>query len=303
MRGVRFAPSPTGRFHIGNLRTAWVSHRLARTLGEPWVVRCEDIDTPRVVPGAREKQLEDLAALGLVPDEVVLQSGRHQRHRELFEKAASDSVIYPCSCSRREVQQALAQAASAPHDSVPAYNGACRGGLQRPAAADASLAWRFRGADPSGSGDFIVARSTSSREGFAPAYHWACAIDDFDGRYAWIVRASDLKEATPQQREIQRWLARDAGVPFAPPGVLHTALVVQDDGHRLEKRTRGVTLDEVLSRVPLPRLLAAFEASLEPVLLRRLQELHRLGPTGRVEAEARDVLPMKAWLAEVQTSR
>ena len=80
MQGVRFAPSPTGRFHLGNLRTALLSQELARRLGQPWAIRFEDIDTLRVIPGAREQQLQDLADLGLIPDRITLQSENHARH-------------------------------------------------------------------------------------------------------------------------------------------------------------------------------------------------------------------------------
>src|SRR6476659_5113424 len=91
---VRFAPSPTGTFHVGNLRTAWVSYRWSRVLRMPWVVRFEDIDGPRVVNGARERQLADMAALGLVPDEILVQSARHERHRALFLRAVADGSVY-----------------------------------------------------------------------------------------------------------------------------------------------------------------------------------------------------------------
>lgn len=261
--GVRFAPSPTGRFHVGNLRTAWVSERWARGLGEPWVVRFEDIDVPRVVAGARERQLADLAALGLVPDRVELQSAWRERHFELFGRAEREGVVYACTCSRKEVQDALAGIASAPHGESPIYSGHCRNlpldHSRRPGAG--GVAWRFRSAvDESGTRDFIVARTATligDAASFVPAYHWACAIDDFDENHRLLVRAWDLAESTDIQREIQSWLAVVERRPPIFPAVFHTSLVTRNDGHRLEKRTEGVTLDELRAAGRAPAEIVA----------------------------------------------
>src|SRR5579885_838168 len=181
--GIRFAPSPTGAFHVGNLRTAWISWKWSRALGEPWVVRVEDIDAPRVVAGARERQLKELARLGLVPDSLLIQSARAARHLELFEKGVREGALYPCFCSRKE----LAALASAPHGETPGYTGRCRA-LATDEAVRASrahalptLAWRFRAGDPSGRDDVVVARTSPrlAESGlplepatFVPAYHW-----------------------------------------------------------------------------------------------------------------------------------
>src|SRR6185312_17052083 len=96
---VRFAPSPTGKFHVGNLRTAWISHIFSRYLGQPWIVRFEDIDQPRVVAGALQWQLDDLRKLGMVPDRVLVQSERLARHEALFRDAVAAGQVYPCTCS------------------------------------------------------------------------------------------------------------------------------------------------------------------------------------------------------------
>ncbi|MBS1963747.1 MAG: hypothetical protein JST04_16170 [Bdellovibrionales bacterium] len=279
--GVRYAPSPTGRFHVGNLRTAWVSAKWARALGTPWIVRFEDIDEPRVVAGARERQLEDLAALGLVPDEVNLQTSRRERHYALFLRAAAEGAIYPCTCSRKEVQDALSGIASAPHGrpgsaatTAPIYTGHCRNAAIAAKPGPGGVAWRFRSADEAGAQDFIVARTSSAADprilpsvadaSFVPAYHWACAIDDFDGKYRLLVRAWDLAESTPLQREIGEWISKGEGSVFEAPAVYHASLVVRNDGHRLEKRTAGVTLPELRSAGwTAERLLAQFEASFD----------------------------------------
>jgi glutamyl-tRNA synthetase len=274
--GVRFAPSPTGRFHAGNLRTAWISWTLARRLGVPWVVRFEDIDVPRVVAGAEAAQLVDLARLGMEPDVKLVQSAFHARHEAVFERAAREGRVYACTCSRKEVQEALSGMASAPH-SVPAvYSGHCRpeGRASSPVARDRAIAWRFRsesGGTGTGEQDFIVARTEPDRDGrirFTPSYNWACAIDDLDGGYRLLVRASDLAHVAGQQRAIQGWLAPGADVP----ALFHAALVVRDSGERLEKRTRGVTLDELEARGVTPSRLRelfarSFEAP-EPVEIR-----------------------------------
>lgn len=268
-RGVRFAPSPTGSFHVGNLRTAWISAWLAKELREPWVVRFEDIDRPRILAGAQRSQLEDFSALGLSPDVVIIQSARLERHLELFERARESSAVYPCYCSRKEVLEATAQAASAPHGEVPLYSGRCRArvpnsqNLEAPTDySNPSVAWRFRNADESGAQDFIVARTSPAGTDFAPAYHWACAIDDFDGDYRLLVRAWDLAPAAAQQRAVFEWLAGVECITRAYPPIFHTSLVTQDDGHRLEKRTKGVTLAELKAEGrDVKWLLSRFEES------------------------------------------
>lgn len=278
--GVRFAPSPTGRFHLGNLRTAWISWRFAQELGVPWVVRFEDIDKPRVSAGAADLQLADMASLGLRPTSIVVQSLRVLRHFELFELARASGAIYACNCSRKDVQTALEGLASASHDGhAPVYSGHCR---QHPvdASAAGAIAWRFK-MPGNGSHDFIIARTNSLASAtdinaFTPAYHWACAIDDFDGAYDLIVRSVDLATALPLQRAIQSalptWELQNTNAARTTNSRLirafHTSLVTQDDGHRLEKRTEGVTLHELATNGwPPARLLEAFERSFDSQLL------------------------------------
>jgi glutamyl/glutaminyl-tRNA synthetase len=245
---------------LGNLRTAWISWSWAKTLGEPWVVRFEDIDQPRVLPGAQGSQLADLERLGMRPDRCELQSERAARHESLFQKAVETGAVYPCTCSRKEIRAALEALASAPHDEPPEYDGRCRRGAA--ASSAETVAWRLKGKDERGWDDFIVARTGSKLENFVPAYHWACAIDDHDGRYSLLVRAHDLAPAAELQRRIQAWICAVEGVPTAFQAVFHTALVVQNNGERLEKRTRGVTLDELeASGIGPAELLARFETT------------------------------------------
>ena len=266
--GVRFAPSPTGHFHLGNLRTAWISHQLSLSMALPWVVRYEDIDRPRVVLGARDSQAADMEKLGLVPDIELLQSQFFPRHLNLFMSALTAAQVYPCDCSRREVHGALVVMASAPHALPPVYSGHCRElDPRRAMRAHESIAWRFKMPNPSA--DFIVARSSPAlRDGmpsassFVPAYHWACAIDDYDGGYEFLVRSSDLASVAPLQNAIYEWLASLEGRSFTPPTIFHTSLVTDNSGHRLEKRTAGVTLSELTARgFSVQDLLTRFQNS------------------------------------------
>jgi len=251
---VRFAPSPTGTFHIGNLRTAWISHLLAKKLAEKWVLRFEDIDKPRVLAGAQESQLADMQSLGMVPDEVLVQSQYYDRHVALFNEFKKRGWVYPCFCSRKQVRDALDLMASAPHDNPAQYNGACRYLTEFPNHNLPTIGWRLKMPAASGVQDFIIGRTNATDPianpgeggGFVPAYNWACAIDDYDGHYDLLVRAWDLASALAFQRAIQSKIAELEGSRFDYPAVFYCSLVVQNDGHRLEKRTKGVTLAELI---------------------------------------------------------
>lgn len=279
MTGIRFAPSPTGRFHIGNLRTAWVSHRIARAMNEPWVLRVEDIDTARSSLEFRESQLADLKSLGLLADDVVTQSAKYERHLELFERARQEGRVYPCDCSRRDVLEALALIERAPHAPPSEYSGHCRHRselssktLSKYTPAE-TLAWRWKmesGANAeTGQKDAIVARTDASGRNFVAGYHWACAIDDADGAYRVLVRAWDLAGVDDVQREIRSWTL---GTPDLTR-VFHTALVTRGDGGRLEKRTQGVTLEEMRKNgVTSERIIEAFNSSFD--VEKALEEIH-----------------------------
>jgi glutamyl-tRNA synthetase len=251
---VRFAPSPTGPFHIGNFRTAWISREWARVLERPWIVRFENIDEPRNIPGAMQRQLDEMRALKLVPDRILVQSERRDRHWQVFFEFFEAGLLYPCVCSRKAVREAVESAASAPHGPTPAYSGRCRKLKELPETDLPTLAWRIRCRNETGCDDFVVARTETSldseglprKETFVPAYHWACAIDDYDGDHALLVRAWDLEEAAGQQRFIHEHLGLLEKKTKAPPAIFHCSLVTAVDGGRLEKRARGVTLPELL---------------------------------------------------------
>ena len=292
---VRFAPSPTGRFHIGNLRTAMAAWLWSQKLALPLVVRFEDIDRPRVVTGARETQTQDLASLGIIPHRVELQSENHNTHYSIFLKAMEDRTVYPCFCSRKDLSMTLSDIASAPHSpSSGTYSGACRdltNDLQqekeRQMQKGRSLGWRFRMDNKDGSRDFLVARTQSLKfksEEFMPGYHWACALDDIRGEHQLLVRAWDLQDAIDPQRQIQRWYLDLQEKQQIFPAVFHTALVVQENGMRLEKRTKGVTLQDL--DAGLLKIELEMSLSIEP----------RDFQMGRIWGESMQTLPIHRLL-------
>ncbi len=251
LQGVRFAPSPTGRFHIGNLRTAWISEKLARLLGQTWVVRVEDLDPLRSQADFWKTQHQDLERLGLRADLIVWQRQRLPIHQQSLQQAYEEGRIYPCTCSRREVLEGLA---SAPHGPEAVYNGKCR--KHPPQQLNSHVGWRWKSADDEGHRDPLVARGDLAA--VEPAYHWACAIDDADGGYQLLVRAIDLLPAEAIQRAIRIWRSPELGDKIR---VFHTSLVVHNDGSRLEKRSQGVTLDEL--KISTEQLLQNFERSFD----------------------------------------
>ena len=226
------------------------------------------------MPGARENQLADLRALSLVPDLSMDQTRFRARHLSLFNLARKGGAIYACDCSRKEVLTALSSLASASHDGLaPIYSGECRhrdGSTVAYDGAAAGIAWRFKMPRQDGRNDFIIARtkSVNGDQEFIPAYHWACAIDDFDGAYDLIVRSLDLASALPLQRAIQAWIAEAEKKELPLIRAFHTSLVVQNDGHRLEKRTQGVSLEELASAgVSVAALVDKFERSFDRELI------------------------------------
>lgn len=243
MRG-RFAPSPTGVLHLGNLRTALLAWLFARSAGSSFLVRVEDLDVGRVRPGFAERQLGDLAAIGLDWDgEVVSQSSR----TEVYAEALSSLDVYECFCTRAEV----AEAASAAHGPVGAYPGTCRAlsdadrAARREAGRMPALRVRADGSTVSfvdrvlgeQSGfvdDFVVRRNDG-----AFAYNLAVVVDDAAQGVEEVVRGADLVDSTPRQI----WLGRALGYPSL--SYAHVPLVLGADGRRLAKRHGDVTLREV----------------------------------------------------------
>jgi glutamyl-tRNA synthetase len=239
----RFAPSPTGTLHVGNLRTALLAWLFARSAGGRFLVRMEDLDEARVRPGAAEQQLADLAAIGLDWDgEVVAQSARHAIYAAALERLD----VFECYCTRREIREA----ASAPHGPLPPYPGTCRelSAAERAErrAAGREPALRLRGGLEVTFEDRLHGRVTGPvddvvlrRADGAWAYNLAVVVDDAEQGVREVVRGDDLLDATPAQVHVARSLGLE------PPRYAHVPLVLGPDGARLAKRHGAVTLREL----------------------------------------------------------
>jgi glutamyl-tRNA synthetase len=243
----RFAPSPTGTLHLGNLRTALLAWLFARSADARFLLRMEDLDTGRVRERFYDEQVRDLAALGIDWDgPVVRQSGRLGLYAEAIEALRADGLIYECWCTRAEIREA----ASAPHGDLPegSYPGTClrlseaeretRRASGRPPAlrvrADAaSVAFADRVAGPVSGvvDDFVVRRNDG-----AYAYNLAVVVDDAEQGVREVVRGADLLDSTPRQL----WLGARLGLPA--PAHAHVPLMLGPDGSRLAKRHGAVTL-------------------------------------------------------------
>jgi glutamyl-Q tRNA(Asp) synthetase len=265
----RFAPSPTGPLHAGSLVAALASWLDAHAHGGQWLVRIEDVDTPRCKPGAHRTILEQLAACGLTPDAVpVYQSERALHYEAALNRLVTATAGYPCACTRQNIDQAL-QAAGQAHQrhGERVYPGTCRHGLH----GRVGRAWRFNtafstsnspqaqsfpagtaidsGATPATQwvdrrlglqtqdvlravGDFVLRRADGLW-----AYQLAVVVDDAAQGVTHVVRGEDLADNTARQILLQRAL----GLPT--PRYLHTPLVLAADGQKLSKQNGAMPLD------------------------------------------------------------
>jgi glutamyl-tRNA synthetase len=286
----RLAPSPTGAQHLGNARSYLISWLAARSQNGEIVLRIEDIDSPRVKPGAAEQACADLLWLGLDWDRgPVVQTQRLGHYESALRRLQELELVYPCTCTRSDVERS----ASAPHleHEGPVYPGTC---AQRRAADAAALggrpfACRFR--VPSApvlftdgfrgqtcidlqrmGGDFVVWKSAGT-----PAYQLAVVVDDADQGVSEVIRGDDLVPSTPRQLLLYRALG------LTPPRFTHVPLVVGPDGRRLAKRhgdTRLAALREAGVRPESVVGLLAWSCGwlerVEPVRPRDLLPLFRL---------------------------
>lgn len=238
----RFAPSPTGPLHFGSLVAAAGSWLFARAAGGRWLVRIEDLDTPRVVPGSAEEILAALKRYGLEWDgEIVRQSQRTKLYDAALATLRDRGLVYDCSCSRADLQRA----ASAPLGAEPVYPGTCRNGLPE---GRTPRAVRFR--TPDGviafddgvvgrieedvavqTGDFVVKRADGPY-----AYQLAVVVDDAEEGVTQVVRGADLLRSTARQIALQRALHLPA------PMVAHLPLILGPDGSKLGKRDGALPL-------------------------------------------------------------
>jgi glutamyl-Q tRNA(Asp) synthetase len=239
----RFAPSPTGALHTGSLAAAVGSWLMARSAGGRWLLRMDDLDAPRQVPGMADDILRTLECFGLQWDgEISWQSHHREVYLRAFEQLQQQGVIYPCGCSRKEI----ALSASAPHpddDTIP-YNGTCRDGMRQ---GGTVRSWRVRVADGEicfddlrrgricqnlgqGCGDFALRRGDGEF-----AYQLAVVVDDALTGVNQVVRGDDLLASTPRQICLQRLL----GLP--QPEYCHLPLVTGPGGAKLSKRDNLVS--------------------------------------------------------------
>jgi glutamyl-tRNA synthetase len=216
MADGRFAPSPTGDLHLGNLRTALIAWLCARSADSRFLIRMEDLDTGRVRPGIEERQLADLAALGIDWDgEVVFQSDRFDRYRDVLSGLTERGLTYPCFCTRREI----AEAATAPHGPLPegAYPGTCRdlGSVERARRAEERPAALRLRADHevvgfvdriAGPYEGVVDDVVLRRNDGVPSYNLAVVVDDAFQAVTQVLRGDDLLSSTPRQIHLQRLL-------------------------------------------------------------------------------------------------
>jgi glutamyl-tRNA synthetase len=262
----RFAPSPTGPLHLGNLRTALVAWLFARSTGRRFVIRMEDLDRHTSSPEWAARQLADLAELGLDWDgDVLRQSERFDLHRAALARLEAAGRTYRCWCTRREI----AEAASAPHGALPRYPGTCRdlgpGEVAERESSGRPAAVRLRADhDEVTFVDAIAGPTTGrpddvvlQRNDGVPAYHLAVVVDDADQGVDQVVRGDDLLDATPSQIHLATLLG------YEVPTYAHVPLVVGPDGRRLAKRDGRVTLEDLAAEgVDAARVRDALAASL-----------------------------------------
>ena len=241
----RYAPSPTGTFHIGNLRTAVAAWLFARSTGGEFLLRWEDLDDT-ADPRHEAGQLSDLAALGIDFDgPPVRQSSRRDAYREIIDDLTARGLTYPCWCSRREILGATA----APHGTPGSYPGTCRELTRRRRAAleasgrapalrlrtdleDVEIVDTLHGSVRRRMDDIVLRRGDGT-----PAYNLVVVVDDEFQGVRQVVRGDDLLDSTPRHAYLQRLLG------FAEPVWSHIPLVVDEQGERLSKRDGSAGLE------------------------------------------------------------
>jgi glutamyl-tRNA synthetase len=290
----RYAPSPTGELHLGNLRTALLAWLFARSTGRRFLLRIEDLDTARVRPGMADQQRADLAGLGITFDgEPMVQSQRPAAYQHALIRLAERT--YECFCSRREI----AEAASAPHRSVARYPGTCRNlteveRIDRRRRRPPALRLRADGAVQTvhdllhGEIKAEVEDVVLLRNDGVPAYNLAVVVDDAFSGVDQVVRGDDLRPVAATQA----FLAELLGYP--PPIYAHVPLAVNVDGRRLAKRDGAVTLPD----------LAALGIESSAVLGHIAESLELASPGERVSPDALlerfdpQRLPRRPWVVK-----
>jgi glutamyl-Q tRNA(Asp) synthetase len=268
---TRFAPSPTGRLHLGHAYSALMAHDFARESGGMFLLRIEDIDRGRFRPEYVDGIIADLGWLGIMPDgEIVYQSERLHLYAEALERLKGQGLVYPCFCTRSAIAAEIAASAFAPHGPDGAhYPGTCRRlsteersakmreqahawrlDVAKAAAAAGRLSWRDGdtevAAEPHVFGDVVLARKDAPT-----SYHLAVTVDDADQQVSDIVRGRDLYAATHVHRLLQALL------DLPRPIYHHHPLLLDAEGRRLAKRNGAPTIEGMRTAGADPEKLAA----------------------------------------------
>ncbi|UTT40081.1 tRNA glutamyl-Q(34) synthetase GluQRS [Glutamicibacter mishrai] len=290
MGAGRFAPSPSGPLHLGNLRTAILAWLFARSTQRDFLLRIEDLD--RVRSGAEAAQLAELESLGLEFDGPLLrQSERLPIYFDAVEQLKKQDLLFPCFCSRKDI----AEAASAPHAAPGAYPGTCRDlspaereakAKERPAAlrlraevTEFSIHDQLAGDYTGVVDDFVLVRNDG-----APAYNLAVVVDDALSGIDQVVRADDLLSSAPRQGYLATLLGHDV------PEYAHVPLALNAKGQRLAKRDGAVTLEEITEHGVHP-------ADVVAILLESLG-LPSTSLQAALEAFDPVSLPREPWIVE-----
>jgi len=251
----RFAPSPTGPLHAGSLVAALASWLDARAHGGQWLVRIEDVDTPRCIPGADQGILQQLATCGLVPDAPVMwQSQRSEAYQAALDTLIATGWAYPCGCSRKDIEDAqVLMGHTRERHQASVYPGTCRDGLKGKTARawrlnvqrviddlklPTPLVWhdRLLGKQQQDVakeiGDFVLRRADGLW-----AYQLAVVVDDAAQGITHVVRGADLSDNTARQIVLQHAL------DLPTPSYLHTPLVLGENGEKLSKQNGAAALD------------------------------------------------------------
>jgi glutamyl-tRNA synthetase len=296
----RFAPSPSGDLHIGNLRTALLAWLFARTTQRRFRLRIDDLDLARVVAGAAERQVADLATLGLDWDGPIMrQSDRMSAYRAAVRTLEHRGLVYECFCTRREIQQAP----SAPHEPAGAYPGTCRNlspqqlaerrSSGRPSAlrlrakaVDWTIQDELRGPYTGPVDDLVLRRGDG-----VIAYNLAVVVDDAALGVDQVVRGDDLLTSAPRQA----YLAQLLGLPAVT--YAHVPLALNLLGARLAKRNGVVTMADLrsLGRSPAD-VLSLIAASLTLAAPRE-----SVTPSDLIPRFVPAVLPLESWVVDAAT--
>jgi glutamyl-queuosine tRNA(Asp) synthetase len=271
----RLAPSPTGHLHLGHARTFWIAQQRARASGGVLVLRNDDLDAKRFKLEFVAAMIEDLKWFGFEwqegpdcggPFAPYNQSERMNCYRAALEQLRAGGFIYPCTCSRKDIQ-AAARAPHAADDDEPIYPGTCRQNRQSQIV-NRKFSWRFRVLDGEtvaftdghcgpqqfvagkDFGDFVVWRHDD-----VPAYQLSCVVDDAAMRITEVVRGADLLKSTARQLLLYRALGCE------PPQFLHCPLMTDAAGVRLAKRHEALSLRQLRASGATPEALRQIDAT------------------------------------------